>query len=141
MSKTFSLDLKQSPEITVEYKGLEVTIKPLDKREDQKLVDKHTKGKISVLQERPKKGFRRKEGGKDEVTLPDTNYLELNIERATKTWIRWNITDNNDVPVPCNKENIEAFFSRYYDMFALRILERYDEQVNGMEEDEDEGKY
>ena len=123
----FSLDLKASPKHVVEYNGFEVTVQPLDKKEDIELVRRHTEGKVKVLQGQKKKGFRAKE--KDELLIPEVDYFALNLERAKLTWKDWNIESSVGVKEECNSTNIEALFNRYYSELAEPILERYDDIV------------
>ena len=65
MSKMFSLDLKRCETYTIEHNGIEVVIEPLNKRQEKKLIDKFTVGRVSVLQTKTKKGFRKKENEKE----------------------------------------------------------------------------
>jgi len=137
MSKTFSLDLKKNQIYKVEHNGLEVTIEPLNKRDDKKLTDKFTKGKVSILQSKTKKGFRAKNEDKDEIVLPEIDYIGLNIEKAKKTWKNWNLTFNES-PIPCDGENIELLFNNYYDQYAAPILDKLEDMID--EGEEEKGK-
>ena len=137
MTKLFTLDVKESKIYTIEYEGLEVKIKPLSKREEAKLTNEHTKGKVSILQDRQRKGFRRKESERDEIKLPDVDHVELNIAKAIRTWKEWNIQFESK-KVECDKSNIELFFNNYYDSFAVPIMDKLEEQIEHIEYDQDE---
>jgi hypothetical protein len=129
---TFKLDLTSVPEHKVEYNGLEVVVKPLNKREDIKLVEKHTSGKVRVLQGQRKKGFRKKE--RDELQVPDVDYFQLNLERAVKSWKSWNIEGQE-----CNESTITMLFENYYNELAEPLMEKLDEVIvdynKGLEEE------
>jgi len=104
----------------------------LNKRDDIKLVEKHTSGKVRVLQGQRKKGFRQKE--KDELQVPDVDYFQLNLERAVKSWKSWNIENQ-----PCTEENITLLFENYYSELAEPLMEKLDEVIadynKGLEEE------
>ena len=130
----FELNLKESPTHIVEYNGLEVNIQPLNKREDVKLVEKFTSGKIKVLQGQKKKGFQKKE--KDELIVPNVDYFELNLARAILTWKSWNIRSQE-----CSEVNITALFNMYYNELAEPILEKLEDVIGDYNlEIEEEGK-
>jgi len=133
----FSLDLKTVPVYTISHEGLEVVIQPLNKREDKKLTDQYTKGKMTIIQSRGKRGFRTQ--GKDEITLPDIDFVGLNTEKAVRTWKSWNLCEDKEgkKAVPCNPENIQALFERYYDKYASPIMSKLEEEM-GLNEDENE---
>jgi len=130
---SFKLDLAKRPIYKVVYGKLEISIQPLNKREDVKLVEKFTKGRLRILQGEKKKGFRKKE--KDELLLPDTDYIELNLERAKKTWQSWNLED-----FECNAESITLMFENHYDDIVVPIIDKLDEMIND-EEKIGEGEY
>jgi len=135
------IDLHKTKRFKVEYNGLRVYVEPLDKLEDDLLEQKYTEGKLEIHRAPQKKGFRKT--GDDKLILPDVKRYELNLEKAQRTWVKWEGTskdkkkqmvDKDNKPIPCTPENIELMFKNHYNSFIDPILDK----IALMDADEEE---
>ncbi|MDT8445784.1 MAG: hypothetical protein RRB13_02665 [bacterium] len=103
----------------------EVSIEPLPKSADLKLVSQHTKGRTMIHG----KGKGQKESSFD-MSLPETDQFTINLERAKRTWKRWNL-ESDEGSVELNEANLTALFENYYDALVLPVFNRLDELIEG----------
>ena len=95
--------------------SFEVEMKPLKKSEEIKLAEKYRQGRAILhgVNGTMKEGM--------DLSLPQTDSFALNLERAKRTWVRWNIEDQE-----LNPANLTALFEHYYDLLVLPLLEQFD---------------
>jgi len=119
------LNLNQQPNFTAkvsvpELGDFEVELCPLKKSEEIKLAEKHRQGRAMLhgVKGTMQEGMN--------LSLPQTDSFALNLERAKRTWVKWNLEDQE-----LSHQNLTNLFEHYYDQLALPILEQYDAQVSG----------
>lgn len=127
----FEIDFSKDKVYLIKLKnGFEVTIKPLSKSEDLKLEKEFSEGRIAMV-----KGKKRKD--QDKILFPETDYFKLNLARAIKTWISWNLNDSDTgQDVELTKENIIVLFENFYDELALPIINKLDETTQAYTKEE-----
>lgn len=127
------INIKERPEITVKVNinndPVTVVIKPLPKNQDIALEKKYKGGQMKVQ-------AGRKNRKNPEIALPDKDYFNLNLERAKSTWQSWDIADEAGKVLACSAKNIELIFDNFYDLIVTPILDKYDEIIEPIEQEE-----
>jgi len=119
------LNLNKQPNFTAKVQladlgEFEVEMRPLKKSEEIKLAEKYRQGRTMLhgVKGNMKEGVN--------LSLPQTDSFALNLERAKRTWIRWNLEEQE-----LNDDNLTRLFEHYYDLLALPILEQLDSALSG----------